>query len=111
MFMHHVSLSFLLQIATLNGMSSFHCSSNELVPLEVLCIELNIHDTIEDLDIPLLPTYGKSKSGELLYLSDRRKWVADRFSDKNITVIDDALNIINKHDNYNCSRQGTTVTC
>ena len=109
--MHHFSLSFLLQIATLNGMSSFHCSSNELVPLQSLCIELNIYDTIEDLDIPLLPTYGKGKSGELLYVRDRKNWVADRFSDKNETVIDNALNIINKHGHYNCSQQGTTVTC
>ena len=109
--MHHISLSFLLQIATLDKMSSFHCSSNELVPLESLCIELNIYDTIDDLNIPLLPTYGKGKSGDLLYPSDRKKWVANRFSDKNATVIDDALNIINKHANYNCSRQGTTVTC
>lgn len=109
--MHHITLSFLLQIATLKDMSSFHCSSNELVSLESLCIELNIHDTIEDLDTPLLPTYYGSTSGELLVLNDRKQWIANRFSDKNETVIEDALNIINKHPHYDCVQKGTNVTC
>lgn len=92
-------------------MSSFHCSSNELVSLESLCIELNIHDTIEDLDIPLLPTYGEGISGQLLDINDRRRWIDDRFSGKNETVVEDALNIINKHPSYNCTQNETNVTC
>lgn len=109
--MHHITLSFLLQIATLENVSSFHCSSNELVSLQSLCIELNIYDISLDLKILLEETYVKEDSGELSFGSDREKWVANRFSGKNETVIDDALNVISKHKNYDCVRNGTKVTC
>lgn len=94
-------------------MENFTCSTNQLDDLESLCIEITIKDIAFEQRKNLFQIYSHESKIEKTYsLPYNKEWIMNTFSGQDTVTIDEALNVITRHNGYRkCARVQQTVSC
>lgn len=94
-------------------MTDFVCSSNNLIGLQMLCIETMIKSIAVNQRRELLSIYsGEKYVKRFNHLPGNRNWIMETFRGKDASVIDDTLHIIKKFGGYTkCQRIEETISC